>query len=153
MPRDLLKIPKTLKEVRLWVHPEGRIIGSLFVRTQSTSMAREEEPVELLNRPEPFVVLHVGERETVRFYNKASVVRVEYRDEQPLDLPEMASLHCGLHLMDNSTMEGHIRKPLPPDRARLFDYLNLTDERFVKVELGDGDICLVNKAYIVSVTP
>jgi hypothetical protein len=153
MYRDPLKIPKKLKDVRLWVHPEGRVIGSLFVRTQSTNLAGEEEPAELLNRPEPFVVVQVGEHETVRFYNKASVVRVEYKDEQPLDLPEMVSLRCELHLMDNSTVDGYIRKPLPSDRARLFDYLNLTDERFVKIELGDGDIYLVNKAYIVCVTP
>ncbi len=153
MLSDVLKIPKTLKEVTFWVHPEGRVLGSLFLRTQSTVMAREEEPVEVLNGSGPFLVLQRDGPEDVRFYNKASVVRVEYREEQPLDLPEMVSLGCRLYLMDGSSMEGRIRKPLPPDRARLFDYLNLTEERFVKIEINDSNVCLVNKAYIVCVTP
>jgi hypothetical protein len=150
---DILKIPKTLKQVTLWVHPEGQVVGAVFVRTQSTVMAREEEPAEVLNQPDPFLILQLGQsedQESVRFYNKASIVRMEYRDEQLLDLPEMVSLGCTLYLMDGSRFAGQIRKP---DRARLFDYLNLTEERFVKIELGDGDICLVNKSYIVSVTP
>jgi hypothetical protein len=156
MYRDILKIPKTLKQVTMWVHPEGQVVGSVFVRTQSTVMAREEEPAEVLNQADPFLILQLGKsehQEVVRFYNKASIVRLEYRDEKRTEPAEMASLRCTLWLMDGSTVAGEIRKPLPPDRARLFDYLNLTEERFVKMELGDSNVCLVNKSYIVSVTP
>jgi hypothetical protein len=42
---------------------------------------------------------------------------------------------------------------LPPDRARLLDYLNLMEERFVKVDTDDGRVCLVNKPYIVCAFP
>jgi hypothetical protein len=153
MLRDTLKIEKTLKEVTLWVHPEGKVVGALFVRPQSTVTAREEEPAEVLNEHEPFVVVQVEGPEDIRFYSKSSVVRVEYHATQPLQMPEIEPLECRLYLMDGSIIEGTIRQPLPPERARLFDYLNRTEERFVKIAGGDGDICLVNKAYIVCVKP
>jgi hypothetical protein len=54
--------------------------------------------------------------------------------------------------MDGSLIEGVVRYPLPPGHARLYDYLNLTKEQFVKLYLDNGSICLVNKAYIVYVS-
>jgi hypothetical protein len=153
MLRDLLKIPKKLKPVTLWVHPEGRVVGSLFLRPQSPNAPREEEPVEVLNTPDPFLVLRRDDRDELRFYNKTAVVRVEYENEEPQPILGVQTLLCTLHLMDGSLISGTIRKALPPDRARLFDYLNLHDEHFVKVHCEDGMICLVNKSYIACVTP
>jgi len=45
-----------------------------------------------------------------------------------------------------------VRYPLPPNHERLYDYLNLSKERFIKLNLEDGSLCLVNKAYIVCVS-
>jgi hypothetical protein len=55
-------------------------------------------------------------------------------------------------LMDGSLIVGVVRYPLPPSHERLYDYLNLSKERFAKLYLEDGSICLVNKAYIVCVS-
>jgi hypothetical protein len=153
MLRDLLKIPKKLKPVTLWVHPEGRVVGSLFLRPQSPNAPREEEPIEVLNTPDPFLVLRRDDRDELRFYNKTAVVRVEYEDDAPQSIPDVQTLLCTLHLMDGSLISGIIRKALPPDRARLFDYLNLHGEHFVKVHCEDGMVCVVNKSYIACVTP
>jgi len=153
MLRDLLKIPKKLKPVTLWVHPEGRVVGSLFLRPQSPNAPREEEPIEVLNTPDPFLVLRRDDRDELRFYSKTAVVRVEYEDDASPPVPDVQTLLCTLHLMDGSLISGTIRKALPPDRARLFDYLNLRDEHFVKVHCGDGMVCVVNKVYIACVTP
>ena len=152
MLRDRLKIPKKLKLVTLWVHPEGRVVGSLFLRPQSANRAGEEEPLEVLNTADPFLVLKRDQPDELRFYNKSSVVRVEY-DDDPVPPPSVDPLPCGLHLMDGSLITGTIQRALPPDRSRLFDYLNLNDERFVKVHCTGGNICVVNKAYIACVTP
>jgi len=54
--------------------------------------------------------------------------------------------------MDGSLIAGVVRYPLPPSHERLYDYLNLSKERFAKLYLEDGSICLVNKAYIVCVS-
>jgi hypothetical protein len=153
MHRDLLKIPKKLKQVTLWIHPEGRVVGSLFLRPQSPNAPREEEPLEVLNTPDPFLVLRRDDRDELRFYNKAAVVRVEYEDEMFGRMAEVQPLTCTLHLMDGSLIPGTIRKALPPDRSRLFDYLNLHDEQFVKIHCDDGMVCVVNKSYIACVTP
>ena len=148
-----LKIEKKLKEVKLWVHPDGAVVGHLFVRTQSTMTATEEDPAEILNLPEPFVVLRRQMPEEIRFYNKSSIVRVEYEGPPPLQMPDIQPMDCTLQMMDGSRIQGTIRRPLPADRARLIDYLNLSEERFVKVEAEDGLVYLVNKPYIVCAMP
>jgi hypothetical protein len=153
MLRDVLRVPKKLKPVTLWVHPEGRVVGSLFLRPQSPSTSGEEEPIEVLNTRDPFLVLRRDDRDELRFYNKSAIVRVEYEDNRPAPVPGVQALPCTLHLMDGSMIPGTIRKALPPDRARLFDYLNLHDEPFVKIHCEDGLVCLANKSYIACVTP
>jgi hypothetical protein len=65
-------------------------------------------------------------------------------------LEQLASLPCQLHLMDGSLIVGGIRQHRPPEHSRLYDALCVTGERFAKVHLDDGIICLVNKSYIVT---
>ena len=53
-----LKIPKKLKQVTLWIHPEGRVIGSLFLSLQSPYSSGEEAPLDALNQTDPFLVFN-----------------------------------------------------------------------------------------------
>jgi len=152
MSRDLLKIPKKLRPVTLWVHPEGRVIGSLFLRRHSSNFAGEEEPFEVLNHANEFLVMKREDPEELRFYNKASIVRLEYDEAAPWHAVEAKPLSCALHMMDGSLIAGQIKKAMPPDHARLLDYLNLENERFVKIHLEDGKVHLINKSYIVCIT-
>ncbi len=153
MLRDHLKIPKNLRKVTLWIHPEGRVVGSLFLRPQSSRASGEEEPVEALNTLDPFVVVKIEQPDELRFYNKNSVLRVEYDDDGSAADLAGEPLHCMLHLMDGSFIPGIIRKPMSPDRSRLYDFLNLREEQFVKIHCDGGGLCIVNKSYIVCVTP
>jgi len=148
-----LKIEKKLREVTLWVHPEGLVVGSVFVRLQSPDSSIEEDPAEVLNAPEDFLVLRRDPEREIRFYNKNSIVRVEYDAEEQITFPDVKPLDCTLRMMDGSHIQGSIRKPLPPDRARLLDYLNRDEERFVKVDTPEGRVYLVNKPYIVCAFP
>jgi len=99
-------------------------------------------------------VLQRAEPEELRFYNKRAIVCVEYHEaETPLEEGAgIKTLHCQVSLMDGSLIEGVVRYPLPPNRERLYDYLNLSKEQFAKLYLSEGNICLVNKAYIVRVS-
>jgi hypothetical protein len=147
-----LKIPKTLKQVTLWIHPEGRVIGSLFLSLQSKYSSGAEAPLETLNHPDPFLVLKREDADELRFYNKSSIVRVEYsKDCQPLS-EGLQILPCRLYLMDGSMVAGTVRRALPPDHSRLYDYLNMHDERFAEIYTEDDVVCLINKSYIVYVT-
>jgi len=147
-----LKIPKTTRQVRLWVHPEGLVVGSLFVREQNLEQENPEEPQDVLNQESPFVVLLRQQPDELRFYNRNSIVRVMYPQSQGGSTAGMQVLPCQLTLMDGALLNGEIREALPPERARLFDYLNQDNCRFIKLYTDDGEICLVNKSYVNHVT-
>ena len=150
MGSENLFIPKQLSQVTLWVHPEGIVEGCLFLRLEDNQM-NPEAPLEVLNHPSPFIVVRREDPDTIRFYNKSSIVRVHYPsgNEDDSTLPE---LQCAMHMMDGSLLKGTIRRDLPPDYSRLYDFLNLEQERFARLYLDDEQVCLVNKSYIVCVS-
>ena len=82
MSLEALKIPKKLKQVTLWVHPLGRVVGSLFLHLQSNQSSGEEKPLEVLNHPDRFLVVKCDDYADIRFYNKRSIVRVQYSDPE-----------------------------------------------------------------------
>jgi hypothetical protein len=153
MSLEALKIPKRLKQITLWVHPLGRVIGSLFLHLQSNQSAGEEKPLEALNHPDQFLVVKCDDSDDIRFYNKRSIVRVQYFESQADESSEVRHLTCHLHMMDGSLLTGTIQEFLPPEHARLFDYVNMNDMPFIKLHLDNHEICLVNKTYIVQITP
>ena len=54
MPNDALRIPKVTAEVSLWVHPEGLVVGEIFLEQRDDGT---EDAYELFNRDEPFLIL------------------------------------------------------------------------------------------------
>ncbi len=148
MSEDFFKVPKQERAVKLWIHPEGRVLGSIFVREQSLHHMGEETPVELLNQAEAFLVVHREDLNEYRFYNKSSIVRLEYQNYAE-ENPDEESIDSELHMMDGSLMTGKINGCFPPDRRRLYDYLNKEHDKFVPLNLEDGQICIINKKYII----
>ena len=147
-----LKIPKTRKQVRLWVHPVGQVIGSLFVREQSLNHEGEEAPHEVLNQDRAFVVVYLDSPSGLRFYHRNSIIRIEYENEQNDGEADIQVISCELTLMDGSVISGEIRERLPADHSRLYDYLNQETTRFIKLHVENDQICLINKSYINYVT-
>ncbi|VAW93177.1 hypothetical protein MNBD_GAMMA22-677 [hydrothermal vent metagenome] len=150
---DSLIIPKLLQKVSLWVHPEGKVLGSLFIREQSYDHAGHELPVEILNSPQDFVVLKRENSEELRFYNKTSIVRIEYNCNDSLIDNNNSVIRCKIHMMDGSLLEGIINENLPKTHSRLFDYINNHANQFLKIHLSDEEFMLINKSYIIRVTP
>ena len=144
-----LKIAKALRQVSMWVHPEGLVTGSIFVTTGQDD-GSQEDPSYVLNDTSPFLVLQ-RENNELRFYNRAAIVRVEYNGSKPED-SKYTVLPCIAHIMDGSVIDGEIIEVLPNDRSRLYDYLNQGQERFVRLHTSDDQICMVNKTYIMQVT-
>ena len=147
------KIPKALRQVTLWVHPEGRVIGSLFLSYHTKNGPGMEDPFTVINEAAPFLVLQRTDPEELRFYNKRAIIRVEYQEEMAPPQEGVKTLHCQLSLMDGSRIGGIVRHLLPPSHGRLYDYLNIANEQFAKLYLEDGSVCLVNKAYVVCGSP
>ena len=79
-----LKIAKALRQVQMWVHPEGLVNGAIYVTVGEDNETRED-PKYVLNETAPFLVLKRSKPEELRFYNRSSIVRVEYEDQKSTD--------------------------------------------------------------------
>jgi len=145
-----LKIAKALRQVSMWVHPEGLVTGSIFV-TIGEDEQSQEDPSYVLNDASPFLVLQRKDPDELRFYNRASIVRVEYDGDKPSDA-KYTVLPCIAHIMDGSVIDGEIIEILPNDHSRLYDYLNQGQDRFVRLYVSDERVCMINKTYIMQVT-
>lgn len=153
MSSDFFKIPKSSQQVTLWVHPGGRVIGSIFLREQSLHHAGAESPIEVINQEDEFLVFQMSEPDELRFYNRKSIVRVEYSEEDQANIPdEVEPVACRLIMMDGSVITGVIRTPMVPGQTRLVDHLNLHKERFLKLYVDDNAVYLVNRSYIIHAT-
>ena len=150
MPAKPLRIAKALRQVNMWVHPEGLVKGAIFV-TVGEDNTTQEDPRYVLNTDKPFLVLCRENPDEVRFYNRSAIVRVEFEDNKPID-GNATVIACRLNLMDGSVIDGKIIEVLPSDHARLYDYLNQAQERFIRLYTADSQICMVNKNYIIQVT-
>lgn len=145
-----LRIAKARRQVSMWVHPEGLVKGAIFV-TVGSDNETQEDPRYVLNADKPFLVLYREKPEEVRFYNRSSIVRVEYEGDKPTD-DNATVIRCRLNLMDGSVLDGEIIEVLPADHSRLYDYLNQGQERFIRLFTGESQVCMVNKNYIIQVT-
>jgi hypothetical protein len=143
-----LHIPKKQEEVSLWVHPEGRVVGAVYVQVPRDGDPAPEDPSDVLNNHAPFLVVMRQDLGGPRFYSKRAVVRVEYHGRAP-EGAELTRIGCRLLMMDGSMLEGSIVETLPPEHSRLFDYLNVEDQRFVRVYAQGERVWMVNKAYVV----
>ena len=150
MNNEHLIVPKSLKPVVFWVHPEGQVPGHLYLRKHSTQHAGEELPLEALNHTEPFIVFKRTNPDELRFYNRKSIIRVEYSGLDKQKTRAIRPLPCHLQMMDGSLISGTIEEPMHPNKARLLDYLNNPDDTFIKLHV-DGNTVLVNKSYIIHV--
>ncbi|MDH5180800.1 MAG: hypothetical protein OEZ39_13105 [Gammaproteobacteria bacterium] len=150
MSEKIFKIQKLLKEVTLWIHPEGPVSGSLFLRPEDGNTAAEI-PDDVLNQEAAFLVMKSNLDGEIRFYNRHAIVRAVYTHQSGSDMPAAQQIQCRLLMMDGSEISGNIRENLPPESARLYDYLNTSQQQFIRVFTGGDEICLVNKSYIVRV--
>ena len=143
-----LKIPKVEKDVTLWTHPAGLVVGSIYLHLGDPERSHAEDPWAVMNHPDDFLVVRRHEPEELRFYNKASLIRVEYTEDER-DVAEAGKeLPCRVHLMDGSVIDAAMRKSLPPERSRLYDYMNTDNPRFLKLYVENRAVCLVNKSYV-----
>ena len=150
MAEKPLKIAKALCQVDMWVHPEGLVHGAIYV-TLGEDKATTEDPKHVLNADSPFLVLKRNKPEGLRFYNRSAIIRVEYEEKKPADT-RYTQLPCRVNMMDGSVIVGEIIEVLPDDHARLYDYLNRTDTRFIRLFTDANQVCMVNKSYVIQVS-
>jgi len=153
MDDSSLKIPKKPMPVTLWVHPEGRVVGSIFLHLPGADASHVEQPLDVMNEKTDFLVIQRDPPEGVVFYNKGSIVRLDYWDAAEHSCADGQPLPCRVTIMDGSVIDGALSKAAPIERSRLYDCMNDTSERFLKLRTGVSEIVLVNKSYVVCISP
>src|SRR5262245_51711032 len=73
-----LRILKRRLPVTLWVHPEGRVVGNIFLHLRGDELRESEATESVLNEPAEFLVVERRHPDETRFYNKQAIVRVDY---------------------------------------------------------------------------
>ena len=113
--------------------------GDMHLVPSAAYPLNSESPLEMLNRPEPFFALTLGEGK-VAFVSKAQVAVVSCREESGDPDPERASVArlvaLEVALATGAEYRGRSRFELPPSRSRALDYVN-TPGRFFTVWTND----------------
>jgi len=113
--------------------------GEMHLVASAAYPLNSESPLEMLNRPEPFFALTLGEG-GVAFVSKAQVAVVSCREESGDPDPERASVArlvaLEVALATGAAYRGRSSFELPPSRSRALDYVN-TPGRFFTVWTND----------------
>lgn len=144
---DAYRIPRRSVPVRLLLDDGRRLEGELYVSMADGTAF--EGVLHRLNDPsEDFVPLAVGDD---RFLlQKAGIVTAELAEPvSSAEEPGVRAVRARLSLMGGTALLGQLRVEMPPERARVLDYLNAAP-RFVPV-WGPSGVTLVQRRAIVSV--
>jgi hypothetical protein len=147
---DLYKVPKTETEVRILLDDGRTIDGSIFTSVTGPHGGPETILERLTDASEEFVPLACGADRLL--LNKSGIILLQC----PLDALASADLGQGakevpvrISLAGGTSLVGRLAIRMPPERARVLDYLN-SAPRFVPL-LGEQQITLVQKHFIVTV--
>jgi hypothetical protein len=132
----------------------GRTLtGFLHLQPLALFHSGPETPEDALNRDEAFFPL-TSENQTM-FLAKSQVIAVTVRSVLPvrdLDRVEAArTLGMEVELSDGSAFVGAVTSELPPDRARVLDYLNHATGFFCLID--QDAMRFVNRVHVRLVTP
>jgi hypothetical protein len=113
--------------------------GDMHLVASAAYPLNSESPLEMLNRPEPFFALTLGEG-GVAFVSKSQVAVVSCREETADADPERASVArlvaLEVALTTGAEYRGRSSFELPPSRSRALDYVNMPG-RFFTVWTND----------------
>ena len=119
---------------------DGAVLeGDLHLGASVSYPLNSETMLEMLNRPEPFFALTMGQGE-VAFVSKAQVAVISCRDQGVEDDPTRASaarlVALEVALATGAEYRGRASFELPPSRSRALDYVN-TPGRFFSMWTND----------------
>lgn len=144
------RIDKLRRPVQLYLTDGRALAGDVFLQPIARLRSTPEEPADLLNGDEPFFVFS-EETETL-LLAKDQVARLETSPpeaDNPQEFPNLG-LIVEITQADGTVVSGCVFPEAPASRARLVDYLNAYDQRFLAVYSADK-VCLVNRRLIVAV--
>lgn len=146
-----LAVERRTVEVAIRFLGQEVVRGHLFLALMAKSHAGPETVLDLMNEPEPFLVLKVEGQPPVRMINKERVIEIEASVQPEEDQAVGKEEDMALMFQDGFSLSGTARVELPPTKSRLIDFLNHT-ERFFELRDG-GSLHIVNRKHISHVKP
>lgn len=152
MTDNHLKITKRRQTVTLVMRDKKTIVGDVFLHYSRNEYGLPQEPMDLLNSTQPFIVLMSNSGEAA-FHNKSMISHLIYHDEADADKLSAANLkeNVAVELVSGELLRGEITALLPPENMRLYDYLNQPGELFIRLKNAEGMVSLVNKSCVTTV--
>ena len=148
---EIYRIPRREVPARILLD-DGRTLDGKVFTTDSVPGGRPEDVLHLLNdASEDFVPLVCGADSFL--LNKAGIIWVQLSGVNAAEVAEHAEsgrpAPVRLTLTGGLSLVGTLSIVMPPERARVIDYLNAAG-RFVPL-FGDGSVTLVRRSFVVSV--
>jgi len=143
------RIEKIRRHLVVVLTDGSRVEGEVFLRPVSRFRARPEEPLDLLNEPEPFFAMECDARTLLVAKRNVARVELPVPEEDDSNLATIG-VPVEVALTDGTTCSGSIFLETRADRPRLMDYLNSYDSLFLAV-IDARRMVLVNKDTIAHV--
>jgi hypothetical protein len=153
---NLYRVETVRRSVALTMIGGEIVRGSVFIHSSSQRPFELEDVSELFNATEQFFPLEL-ETEEVILVSKARVAEVtdagggDASDQPPTGSPAPTAL-LQVVLIGGDVRVGSIRLEARPDRARVLDYLNRLNARFLTLYTSN-EARLINRSLIDRVRP
>jgi len=155
-PVSLFSLPRTAVLARVLMTQGVTHLGELYVMERVPQHDGPETVVEMLNRREAFFAFRPESGEELLLMSKMHTVSVSLDRQAPIADPARLSaaklLGLEIVLAGGSTLSGWASAELPPEHARLLDYLNTFREPFFALWTHAATY-YVNRAHVVYVRP
>lgn len=151
---DELRVPKRRLPVEIVLPAGERRNVNVFLAEYAVDHAGAERLSDILNGTGNFIPAVDTSTDRVVFFNRtaiayARVAVTEERDESD-DLTIPTEFPVEVTLLDRSRIAGLVSFILPPDRARLADFLN-SPQPFFRLLQQDA-VALVNKLHVAQIS-
>jgi hypothetical protein len=147
-----VRIEKERVAVSITMVGGERMSGSLFA-PQIYPPGGQEDPLHLLNEPEPFFPLGLGTGEVLLIAKDRVLEIVLDESSGAEELPGSApTALLQLTLAGGLTYVGSVRLEVRASRPRVLDYMNHCMERFMALRTDEG-VRLINRTMIERVRP
>jgi hypothetical protein len=155
-PVSLFSLPRTAVLARVLMTQGVTHFGELYVMERVPQHDGPETVVEMLNRREAFFAFRPESGEELLLMSKMHTVSVSLDRQAPIADPARLSaaklLGLEIVLAGGSTLSGWASAELPPQHARLLDYLNTFQEPFFALWTHAATY-YVNRAHVMYARP
>jgi hypothetical protein len=148
------QLPLALVAARLTLSQGRPQVGTIFLAARVPQHDGPETPLEMLNRPDPFLPFRPTDDGEMLLVGKGQIVTLSV-EHGPITDPDRLSaakeLRLELVLSNGTTIAGHARAELPEEHSRTLDYLNASAAFFA---LSNHDTThYVNRTHVLFVRP